>query len=287
MKQTKLILIIGIVTILILACATIGGGGNQNNTNQANNSQNQEQDNTQDLPDEANQPADNDQSQNQGEGTGSDTPDSSPEADSELDAALWETEFGKLLASGDLAVEGIQANSEDSDTVGTILTVQFVNLGNDEIIVSLPCGLVFIPSETDEQALMMIQPLEITLAVGETAEFTPYVVCIELAAPAPAYTSTYTIGYLESDQLLAFAECVCGEEIDDFVGSMDPLGVQFAAWTVATQGDFTGLIEDEAAAAGEFLEGIEGSEAVTAMFEMMSTFSSEWLDRCGFTFDIQ
>jgi hypothetical protein len=280
MKRFQLVTIAVLVMILMLACATIGGGDNNNNSNQ--NQPNQEQnDNTQE--DQTNEGNENSQENNTGENEkDKDDNDTPPAGGSDVDATLWETDFGKLLETGSLVMEDNKANV-DSETVGTILTVQFTNPSNDEILVTLPCGLVFTPTETDEQALMMIQPLEVSLLAGESAEFTPFVVCIDMGAPAPALNSGYTIGYLAEEDLLTFAECICGEELSSELGSMDSMGVQFAAWSITTGGDVTSLVEEEGGAAEEFMEGMELDEFVDMFAELFNTFGGEWLDRCGIT----
>ncbi len=196
---------------------------------------------------------------------------------------IIETEFGQQLNSGDITLDGIQANSQESDTFGPILTIQLTNPGTDEVIVTLPCGLVFTPSDADNQPLMMVQPLQVTLAAGETQEVTPYVVCIDVGTAAPNFNNTYTVGSLvDIEQLLKYAECICNEELSDEIGSMDGVGVQFAAWTITTGGDFSQAIEAGGAMAEFFEEeyGEEMEEMVEILTEMMSLFSADWLERC-------
>lgn len=283
MKRFQLVTTAVIIMILMLACATIGLGGDENN-----NVENQNQSNMQNSNNSQENQTITENDSNADASMGEDQKDNNDESDStssdsgEADGSLWNTAFGQLLESGNLVMESNESNS-DGETVGPILTVQFTNPSNDEILVSLPCGLVFVPTETDEQALMMVQPLEVSLPVGESAEFTPFVVCIDMGAPAPAQNSGYTIGYLAEEDLLAFAECLCGQEINTALGSMDSMGVQFAAWSIATGGDVMSLVGEEGAAYEEFLEGMELGEFADMMTDMFSTFGGEWLDRCGIT----
>jgi hypothetical protein len=286
MNKTKLVLLVGMVMALMLACATFGGGDNQNN-NQSNqqNQNEQNNDNKDNQENQNNNNADNnEENKNDNNAGNNDDEDTPPDVDLDLDPSFSGTEFGELLASGDLVIGGITANS-DYDTVGTILTVQFTNTSNGEIIITLPCGLVFVPTGSDEQELMMIQPMDIELAAGETAEFTPYVVCIEMAAPAPQTNSVYSIGYLSADDLLTFAECICGVQLSSDNASMDAMGVQFAAWSVATGGDIMGIIEEEGGSFMEYMEGIEASEMLEMVTQMMDMFGGQWLDRCGITLE--
>lgn len=285
MKRTKIALAVGMVLLLTLACATFGGGDQQNN-NAANQEQNQEQNNNAQNTEDNSSGGSAGDNQANSDTEAEDKDDQPPDSGAELEGALWETEFGKLLSSGDLAIEGVEANS-DYETVGTILTVQFTNLSSDEILVTLPCGLVFVPTTTEEQELMMIQPMEVSLGAGESAEFSPYVVCIEMNAPAPERSSGYTLGYLASEDMLTFAECICGEQLSSELGSMDSVGVQFAAWSISTGGDILSLIEEESGSFEQYLEGLEGDQLVEQITQMMEMFGGEWLDRCGITLEEQ
>jgi hypothetical protein len=286
MKRLKLVTIAVVVMTLILACATFGGDDNNNNNqNQPNQEQNDSNQGDQNVEGNNNSQENtagnnnNEEEKDKDENGGSDTP---PTTGSDINGSLWETDFGKLLESGSLVMESNNANS-DGETVGTILTVRFTNPSNEEILITLPCGLVFIPTESDDQALMMVQPLEVNLAAGESAEFSPYVVCIEVNASAPSLNTGYTIGYLAEEDLLAFAECLCGEQLSTELGSMDSVGVQFATWTIATQGDFLSLSAEEGAALEEYMEGMNLDEFSEMMTEMMGMFGNEWLDRCEIT----
>lgn len=277
--------------ILMLACATIGLGGDQDNNTQTNQEQNISQNENDNLQDQNNQEINNHQNDidenNREENNNDQTEDQNekpPETGVESSDDLWNTEFGALLASGDLVIEDVHATT-DYETIGPILVIRVTNLSSDEIIVSVPCGLVFSPNDSDEQALMMIQPLEISLAAGETAEFTPFVVCIEVAAAAPEVNSGYTIGYLESEDLLTFAQCICGQQFDTSAESLDTVGIQFAAWTVATGDDLLSLAAEEDSSFQEFLDEMEASGMGDMISEMMTMFGSEWLDRCGITLE--
>lgn len=200
-----------------------------------------------------------------------------------LDPLLGEMEFFQLLDSGGLNLEGIQANSDEADTYGPILTLQLTNPGTEEVVISIPCGLVFVPGDDQYQRLMMVQPLEVELAPGETQSSTPYVVCIDVSASAPEYNETYSIGTLaDNPDLLKFAECICNQELGDDLASMDGLGVQMAAWSISTGGDFANLSDEEGAMADLFEEefGEDIDEMLSQFTEMFASFGGEWLERC-------
>jgi hypothetical protein len=202
-----------------------------------------------------------------------------------LGKGLGETDFGKLLASGSLSIEDINSNA-DGETVGEILTVHFINQSDDEIQVAIPCGLVFLPVDPGEQPLMLVQPLDVTLSPGEEANLQPFVVCADLKTSAPSLGSGYTIGYIEDENLLAFAQCICNQEINTELGSLDSLGVQFATWTVSIGGDASSLVEEtEGSVLEEMMEGMEVDEFIEYFTELLNTFGGEWLDRCSINFE--
>lgn len=199
----------------------------------------------------------------------------------EVDSSLDGTSLGQLLSSGAVGLGGIEAN-QDGETAGQILTVRLTNPGTEEILLDFPCGLVFIPTTTDEQPLMMIQPLNVAVPGGATVEVTPHVVCVDIGSSAPASASKYTVGYLTSDEeLLALAECVCQKELSAELGDFETLGVQFAAWTIQSGDDLNELMEMGEGAAGDLL----GSEVFTGMadliLEMVTSLGDDWLTQCG------
>ena len=212
-----------------------------------------------------------------------------PRIDPKVDETLGGCRLRALLESGDLVLDEIQSNA-DGETNGRILTVQFTNPSNDEIIVSLPCGLAFVPTETDEQELMMLQPLELSLGAGESTSVTPYVACVELGSAQRRQPILATpIGYLASDQLLKFAECVCGEPLNEDLASMDGVAVQFAASSgVATGGDFFFDAGSRRICPWRRAGGTERGcslDLVEYLSEMFSMFGGDWLDRCGIEFE--
>jgi hypothetical protein len=150
------------------------------------------------------------------------------------------------------------------------------------VTVVIPCGLVFAPTEAAQQTMMVVQSLETSIAPGETVEVTPFVVCIDIASPAPGYGSGYEVSYMVDGNLLILAECVCKETLVAEAEDFQALSVQFAAWTVATGGDFTSLLEEE----GNAVEGLSGGEEATvyfdAMMEMLTMVgATDWVSACG------
>lgn len=201
----------------------------------------------------------------------------------ELNAPPQDLDFFQQVDLAKITVGGVLANSQDEDTFGQILTLQLTNPGTEEVIVTVPCGLVFTPSDEGNQRLMMVQPLEVALAAGETQSPTPYVVCIDLAAAAPSFNHTYSLGSLtDNPDLLKLAECICNKELSTDIGSFDGVGVQMAAWSVSVGGDFSQILEDEEATANMLGEEFGGSldEALEGFMQMVSMFGDDWLNTC-------
>jgi len=211
-------------------------------------------------------------------------PESSDSAESPenlgLDASLDNTTLGQHINSGDLIIEQIE--STGGGTQGEIIEVVIINESGEEIVFEIPPGLVFSPINTGEQDLMVLDGEVVILEPGETIVFSPYVICIDASAATPSSGSVYQVSYLESGDLLAFAECV-DEETDDTL-SPDDIGLQFAVWSIANDGNVLEMPEiteaEEGAYAGlmEELAAIPGM--VDTMEDMMGVFSEEWLQRC-------
>lgn len=194
------------------------------------------------------------------------------------------TDFGSLLMGGKLQLNGVSANSSDEDTYGQILSMSLTNLSTGEIIVTLPCGLVFVPDDDENQRLMMVQESSIVLGPGETKTPTPFVVCIDVAAGAPSFSDSYQPEYMVNDLKMAqLAECVCQKELDLSLGSLDGVGVQFAAWAIDMGGDFSQTLDENpemtAYFEGEYGDSLEA--AVAEMMQMVSMFGDSWLQDCG------
>jgi hypothetical protein len=180
----------------------------------------------------------------------------------------------------------------EGDTAGPILTVRLSNPTAQEVEVTIPCGLIFQPGpDSDEQRLMVIQPASVTISAGETAELTPYVVCIDADRSVPGTGSAYVEGTVASGDLLKLAECICLETLatdeEDPVSFEEEIGVQFAVWSAAggfSQETLAEDLEEAEGALGAFgeLESMEGFEGLFDAINQLSTaMGGEWLDKCG------
>ncbi len=250
-----------LVAFFVVGCGNSGSGGNDEDGSEIANS-------IENVVDEVDS--------NESEGDDDEGNSSSIIAGS----SLGETDFGKLLISGSLEIAGIEAVA-DEETVGEILAVHFINRSNDDIQVLLPCGLIFLPDDSDNQPLMLVQPLEVSLAAGEEVTLEPFVVCADLGTAAPGLGSGYTIGYMEDEKMLSFAECICGEDVDTTIGSLDAFGIQFATWSISIDGDISNLIDSSGDSAMAVMMGDMTIDEFNSYFSgILDTFGNEWLNRC-------
>jgi len=200
-----------------------------------------------------------------------------------VDTIFEYTKMVQQMESGDVDLELIEVISED--TQGEIIEVTVTNQSGEELLFEIPAGLVFTPVGTDEQNLMVLDAVVVTLETGETIIISPYVVCIEASATIPSSGSAYQIGYLASDDLLAFAECV-DKEVDGTL-TQDDIGLQFAVWLIADGGnvlEIPELTEEEGGALSELMEEMEANPDMKEMMEeMMLVISADWLQRCGYS----
>ena len=208
----------------------------------------------------------------------------------ELDVSPRDQAQPEFLQLGEALLDGVVSTSE-GETEGRILTVQITNPGNEEVLVTIPCGLIFMPEPgSDEQQLMVIQQASATIPPGESADLTPYVICVESSKAVPGTGSTYQVGVMATGDLLKIAQCICNETLVDIetdpLAAMDQLGLQFSVWMVSD-----GLSMDEMIEGMEDAEGALGQIGVTGLpegmedfvggvMEVFQGFGQEWLEKC-------
>ncbi len=182
-------------------------------------------------------------------------------------------------------------STSDGDTTGRILTIQITNPITNELVVTIPCGLIFYPAPgSAEQRLMVIQQASATIPPGESTDFTPYVICIDSSNDVPATGSTYQIGVMATGDLLKFAQCICNEPLADIEvdpsAFLDQYGLQFAIWSVSDGFSFDEMFEDMVEAEGALGQiGTEdfGERVDDTMGGIMGVFQAggqEWLEKC-------
>jgi hypothetical protein len=191
---------------------------------------------------------------------------------------------------GESVIELVESISGE-DTAGQILVVHATNPTANEIVVTIPCGLIFKPGpESDEQRLMVIQEASATLLPGENATLTPYVICIDSSNSIPAQGSTYQVGVMATGDLLKFAQCVCNETLLDIEmdpnAFMDQFGLQFAVWSVSDGLSFEEMFKDMKESEGALGEigaeefGEELGNLFGGIMEMYQVAGQDWLEKC-------
>lgn len=191
-----------------------------------------------------------------------------------------------LLASGSVEVAAVESNSE-GETQGKVLTVQFANPGSNEVIVDVPCGLVFHPvSSAEDQRMMVIQPGSAVVPPAGDAELSPYVVCIDPERDAPSLDSTYQVGEVESGALGDLAQCLCGRSLGEGLSleaGMETMAVQFAVWSVSTGQSPKDLFGGQmpAGSAVEEMLGEEGGQMLEGLQELVAGPAQDLLEECG------
>ena len=147
-----------------------------------------------------------------------------------------------LIASGRIDLEGIVATEEN--TIGPVLEVKVRNPTDDELVIIIPCGLIFSPSDSSEQRLMTIQQTSLTLGPGEQGTMVAYVACIDGDRGIPSQGASYSVGAMADESLLVLAECLCNEPLAEQADPSAEIGVQFAVWMTAGGQDMDEFIAD-------------------------------------------
>ncbi|MCJ7716230.1 MAG: hypothetical protein MUO54_06895 [Anaerolineales bacterium] len=196
-----------------------------------------------------------------------------------VDASLENTTLHHQIKKGDVTLELIEVS--DGGTQGEMIELTVTNQSGEELVFEIPAGLVFSPVESNEQDLMVLDAVVVNLDPGETMILSPYVICIESSATTPSADSVYQVGYLESGDLLAFAECVDEEEAGTL--TQDDIGLQFAVWAIANNGDvleIPELTEAEGGALSGLIEEWENTGMMDTMEDMILIISEDWLQSC-------
>jgi hypothetical protein len=169
----------------------------------------------------------------------------------------------RVTANGDIAGPGIK--------------IVVRNPGTEDITTTIPCGFIFEPDDASDQRLMLVQPVTAVVSAGGEATLTPYVVCIDSGNATPDDGAAYTLGTMQSGDLLKLAQCACGE---DLAGSQDPfggMGVMIAGWMISEGQSFAEMqAAEEAGAGGETFGG-----TMSGLLEMFNESSGSWFDRCS------
>lgn len=227
--------------------------------------------------------------------TTKDTPEPSPTdviptettAGEDTSTSSGETDFLSLVADNSIMISRLFSNA-DEETSGPILTIALINQSNDELTITIPCGLVFSPDSGEEQPLMVIEPVEVTLLPGEEAEILLNVVCEDISVAAPSRNTTYSIGtFTDIQKMQELVDCICDTGFDTTPYSMDWTNVQFAVWYTQMGGDPAAFIEEHKAELPEdFQAEFAGSpDTYAAFISMFESFATPWIDACSIEFE--
>lgn len=194
-------------------------------------------------------------------------------------------ELAGLVASGRVAVDAVSAEGGVS---GRIITMQATNLSTGEVVVTIPCGLVFEPAPgVGEQRMMVVQRASARLAAGGQASLTPYTMCIDQDLDAASPGAVYSVGSLAPDDLRKLAECVCERDLEAEIGNgfLADIGLQIAVWTVSSghsmEDQFGPLAEELEGFDPAELEGMPGFEGLLDVLKDPMAASTKWLKDCG------
>jgi hypothetical protein len=170
----------------------------------------------------------------------------------------------------------------NSDPFGNILQMEFVNTGDQDLNISIPCGQVFEPSgESQEQALMVIQNTEFRLPAGETQTVSPYLACVNSDKSIPSQGASYQIGTMVDGNLLSLAECICSREMVNEGDDFNNLTLQFAVWMVADGVSFKDMLAQSgnSGALNQFTGG-ETGQAVSAFTDTIAVPAMDVIRSC-------
>jgi hypothetical protein len=104
-----------------------------------------------------------------------------------------------LMAAGEIEVQGASMIA-GAQPVGQALRVTLANPGALNVVVTLPCGLVFTPVG-DGPRLMVAEPTTVTVTANGGADMIPTTMSLDADQPLPPEGTEYTVGSLAEDWL--------------------------------------------------------------------------------------
>jgi hypothetical protein len=183
-----------------------------------------------------------------------------------------------MVDRGEVTVEDITSSG---DIAGPGIDVVVGNPGPEPVEVIIPCGFTFMPDNSGDQRLMVVQEASASIPAGGQASLNAYVVCIDSNNDAPSEGAGYSLGTMQTGDLLRLAQCVCGE---DLVASQDPfagMGVMTAGWMISNGQSFSDMVSSEAEGAMDQFFGEGSAGAFAGFLSFLEDPANAWLDRCG------
>jgi hypothetical protein len=184
------------------------------------------------------------------------------------------------VESGVVTLEDVTSSGE---IAGPGIDVVVGNPGPETVQVIIPCGFTFTPDNGSDQRLMVVQPVSASIPAGGQASLNAYVVCIDSHNDAPSEGSGYSLGTMQTGDLLRLAQCACGE---DLAASQDPfagMGVMIAGWMISNGQSFSEMLTSESQGAMDQYFGEGSGEAFAGFLSFLEDPANAWLDRCGIT----
>jgi hypothetical protein len=183
-----------------------------------------------------------------------------------------------MVDRGEVTLEDVTSSGE---IAGPGIDVVVGNPGPETVEVIIPCGFTFAPDNSEDQRLMVVQPASASVPAGGQASLNAYVVCIDSNNDAPSEGSGYSLGTMQTGDLLRLAQCACGE---DLAASQDPLagmGVMIAGWMISNGQSFSDMVSSEAQGAMDQFFGEGSGGAFAGFLSFLEDPANAWLDRCG------
>jgi hypothetical protein len=183
-----------------------------------------------------------------------------------------------MVDRGEVTLEDVTASGE---IAGPGIDVVVGNPGPEPVEVIIPCGFTFAPDDSEDQRLMVVQPASASVPAGGQASLNAYVVCIDSGNDAPSEGSGYSLGTMQTGDLLRLAQCACGE---DLAANQDPfagMGVMMAGWMISSGQSFSDMVSSEAEGAMDQFFGEGSGGAFAGFLSLLEDPANAWLDRCG------
>ena len=206
---------------------------------------------------------------------------SSAPTDTPISPSLGEGLPGQIDA-GQVTLDTVNVSAPDR-MIGSILSVEVTNPENEEVTVTIPCGLIFEPEDSGEQRLMAIQETSATVPAGGSSSVEAVVACIDSSRSTPSGDAGYTVGTSAEGDLLVLATCLCQRDLnlgDDVFGGM---GTQFAVWSVSDGTDLSAMLGgsgESEGAMGDLLSG-ELGDFMQQFLGPSIDEATTILDECG------
>jgi hypothetical protein len=183
-----------------------------------------------------------------------------------------------LVERGDLEIEQVTSNGDIS---GPGIEVAVRNPGLVDLTTSIPCGFIFQPDDAGDQRLMVVQPASAVVPAGGEATLTAYVVCIDSHSDTPDEGAGYTLGTMQTGELLKLAQCVCGTDLEGSLNPFEGMGVMTAGWMISEGRKFSEMQPEESDGAMGEIFGERAGQAFTGFMELLEGPAMGWFDRCG------